>query len=269
MQNISIQYNKLMLGLAFLILVFSSCRSAKDLTLMNDARNNGLTPRALPYTNYKLKVNDNLYISVVSSNPDMNEIYNPATVGKGNTSSSNSNIWGTLPSQFVNGYIIDQQGYLTLPGIGKVNVLGLTIEQCEKEIQTRENQYLKDVTVKVRLLNYKVTVIGDVVNPGVYYNYNPEFTVFDALSMANGIKNTSAIHNVLVLREFGDQTQTYRLDLNSVSALKSEGYNLLPNDVLIVQPAKNKNLELRLPYFTITFATITNFLLILSYIRNY
>jgi len=70
-------------------------------------------------------------------------------------------------------------------------------------------QFLKDVSTKVRLLNFKVTVIGEVTTPGVHYNYNPEFTVFDAIAMANGNKNTAVLTKVLVLREIGDQIKTY------------------------------------------------------------
>jgi polysaccharide export outer membrane protein len=117
-------------------------------------------------------------------------------------------------------------------------------------------------------LNYKVTVIGEVTNPGVHYNYNPEFTVFDAISMASGTKNTALLTNVLVLRQIGDQTKTYRLNLKSISAINSEGYNLLPNDVVIVPPGKNKNLELQTPIFSLVFsslAIVTSILLILTY----
>jgi polysaccharide export outer membrane protein len=127
---------------------------------------------------------------------------------------------------------------------------------------------LKDVTAKVRLLNFKVTVIGEVISPGVYYNYNPEFTVFDAISMANGTKNTTSIENVLVMREIGDQTQSFRLNLKSISSLTSEGYNLQPNDIVVVQPSRFKNLELQLPIYSLVLSSITTFILVLSFIED-
>lgn len=256
-----------MMGVAVMMLTLSSCRNYKKLVIASDATKGGYAARALPFTNYKIKTYDNLYVSIVSSNREMNEIYNPATVGTG-SSGTGTNQWATLPGQFVYGYIVDKEGYLTLPGIGKVHVLGLTVEESEKEIHEKANQYLKDVTAKVRLLNYKVTVIGEVVNPGVYYNYNPEFTVFDAISMANGIKNTTAIGNVVVLRQVGDQSQSFKINLKSVSALNSEGFNLQPNDVVVVQPSRFKNLELQLPIYSIVLSTITTFLLVLNYIQD-
>jgi len=260
--------SRLIVGVIALSLIFSSCRSYKNLILMRDASSQGgFATRALPFTNYKIKMHDNLFVSIVSSNKEMNEIYNPATVGStGNGSGTNQ--WSTLSGQFVYGYFVDKEGFVTLPGIGKVLVLGLTLEESEKEIASRANQYLKDVTAKVRLLNYKVTVIGEVLNPGVYYNYNPEFTVFDAISMANGTKNTTSISNVLVLREVGDQTQTYRLNLKSISALNSEGFNLQPNDVVVIQPSRFKNLELQLPIYSLALSAVTTFVLVLSFIQD-
>lgn len=262
-----LKFSRLIIGMIVLAVMFSSCRSYKNLILMRDADAKGVSARALPYTNYKIKTYDNLYVSVVSSNPEMNAIYNPATVGNPGSGSGN-NQWSTLSGQFVFGYIVDKDGFVTLPGIGKVHVLGLTIEDSEKEITSKATQYLKDVTAKVRLLNYKVTVIGEVISPGVYYNYNPEFTVFDAISMANGTKNTTSISNVLVMREIGDQTQTYRLNLKSLSALSSEGYNLQPNDVVVVSPSRFKNLELQLPIYSLVLSSITTFILVLSFIND-
>jgi polysaccharide export outer membrane protein len=90
----------------------------------------------------------------------------------------------------------------------------------------------------------------------------------DLISMANGTKNTSALDNVLVVRQFGNKSQTFKLNLNSAEALNSEAYNILPNDVVIVQPAKFKNLELRLPVYTLILSTVTTFLLVLNYIQD-
>lgn len=251
-----------------LLSLFSSCRSSKDLTILRDLKGEtNLVPRSVLDYRYKINVNDNLYVSIVSTNPELNAIYNPATVG-GSGGNSGSNIWATQSSQFVYGYLVDLDGSITLPTIGKIHVLGLTIPECELEIQAKATQYLKDVTAKVRLLNYKITVIGEVLNPGIYFNYNQEFTVFDAIGMSNGTKNTAALNNVMVIREFGNKSQTFKLDLNSASVLTSEAYNILPNDVIVVQPAAYKNFELKLPIYTVILSSITTFILVLNYIQT-
>ncbi len=246
---------------------FSSCRSSKDFTYLDDADISKGVPRALPSLAYRIKINDNLFVSVISRDPEMNKIYNPATAGNAAAATANQ-VWSSLQGQFVYGYLVDKDGFVNLPSMGKVRVVGMTIEECQNEIQALATQFLKDVSTKVRLLNFKVTVIGEVTNPGVHYNYNPECTVFDAIAMANGNKNTAALTNVLVLREAGDQVKTYKLNLKSTTVFNSEAYNLLPNDLVIVQPGKNKNLELQSPLFSLVFSSIavlTSLLLLLSY----
>lgn len=255
-------------GFLTLLFLIGSCRSHKDLTILRDVQGEtNLIPRSVLDYRYKINVNDNLYVSIVSTNPELNAIYNPATVGTAG-GGSNANVWGTQSSQYVYGYLVDLDGSITLPTIGKIHVLGLTIPDCELEIQAKATQYLKDVTAKVRLLNYKVTVMGEVLNPGVYFNYNQEFTVFDAIGLANGTKNTAALDNIMVIREFGNKSQTFKLDLNSANALTSEAFNILPNDVVIVQPAPFKNFELRLPIYTLVLSSITTFILVLSYVQD-
>ena len=86
--------------------------------------------------------------------------------------------------------------------------------------------------------------------------------------MAGGTKNTSALNNVLVVRQFGSKSQTFEIDLNSADALNSDVYNILPNDIVIIRPAKFKNLELRLPIYTLILSSITTFLLVLNYIQD-
>jgi polysaccharide biosynthesis/export protein len=249
------------------LIFLNSCRSFKDVTLLNDLQGEtNLVPRSVLDYRYRIKLNDNLFVSIVSPNVELNQIYDPATAGSGGGRSL-TNVWSTQSGQYIYGYMVDVDGYITLPSIGKIHVVGMTFPECEAEIESKANQYLKDVTAKVRLLNYKVTILGEVVDPGVYFNYNPDFTVMDLISMANGTKNTSALDNVLVIRQFGNKSQTFKLNLNSAEALNSEAYNILPNDIVVVQPANFKNLELRLPIYTLILSSITTFLLVLNYIQ--
>ena len=251
----------------FLVIVFlSSCRSNRDLTYLRDAQNSKVvTGSPAPTTEYKIQINDNLYISVISPNVDMNDLYNPAIVG---SQRSINNVWQSLQGQYVQGYLVEPDGTVNLPAIGKIPVVGLTLTEAEGKIKAKAQEYLKDVTAKVRLLNFKVTVTGEVVSPGVYYNYNYEFTVFDALASAGGAKNAAKLNKVLVLRRTKTGTQTFTLNLNASSALSSPGYILQPNDVVLVQPARYKNVELRLPIYSAAIATVTATALVLNYLAK-
>lgn len=248
--------------LSMVIISLSSCRSNKHLTVMADA--NPVMP-GVPgqQAEYRIQANDNLYVSIISSNAEMNEIYNPATVGN---SRAINNIWQTQAGQLIQGYMVEPDGNVTLPIVGKINVLGKTMREAEAVIQEAAQQYLKEVTAKVRVINYKITVMGEVEQPGVYFNYNYEFTILDAISSAEGIKNAADLRNVLVLRQTKEGSKSFKVNLNSKDALRSEGWFLQPNDVVVVQPSKYKNVELRLPIYTVALSTVTTFLLVLNYI---
>ena len=152
--------------------------------------------------------------------------------------------------------------------LGKVSVAGKTLAEAEDTIRSIAKEYLKDATIKVRLFNYKLTVLGEVKMPGVYYNYNNYVTVFDAISLAQGITDYAKLKNVLVLRPTTRGTKTYSLDLNSKSMLASDGYYLQPDDVVIVQPGKNKGFQQKLPLITILVGSLSAILLIANYLKN-
>lgn len=253
--------------LTFLIIVysFSSCRSNKDLTMLRNAgvQETMKYPEAPPP--HRIGENDNLYVSIVSSNKEMNDLYNPAFAGTSRTSNS-SIIYNDVSGQYIYGYQIDANGDISLPLIGKVTVKGLTLQECEVLIHSKAKEYLKELSVKVRLLNYKVTVMGEVTKPGVYYNYNYNFTVMDAISMANGITNYADLENVTILRSGQNGSQTFNLDLSDKATLASKAYFLQPNDIVFIKPAKYKNVQLRAPIYSLIISGVATVVVFLNVI---
>jgi polysaccharide biosynthesis/export protein len=246
--------NYIIVPIVLSIILFSSCRSNKDLTFLRDSNSAEKNSGPKLSQEYRIQPNDNLYVSVISPNPDMNELYNPATVGNQRTI---NNVWQNEPGQLVQGYVVE-----------KIKVSGLSMKEAEAKIETKAKEYLKEVTAKVRLLNYKITIMGEVNQPGVYYNYNYEYTIFDALSQAQGVKNSAKLERILVLRQTPEGSQSFILNLNSKSALSSPAYFLEPNDVVVIQPSKYKNVELRLPLYTAMLSTVTTLFLVLNFVAN-
>lgn len=251
-----------------LLLFTVGCRSHRDMTYLSELSQSFTGTEVLaPAFTYHVKPFDNLFISIISGNTELDEIYNPMVVGYGKSNNQN-NMWNTQASQFVNGYLVDEDGEITLPIFGKIRVLNLTLNECEQTIRNQATQFLKDATVKVRLLNYRVTVIGEVVSPGVYYSYNPSLNIFDVVGLGGGSKNTADLSKVLLVREKDKVVETYRLNLNSAGVIGSPGFKIYPNDVVIVQPARLKTAELRQPVLSLVFSSITTFLLMLNFIVN-
>lgn len=259
--------NKKYLLLMSLIIVMSiiSCRSKKDLIYLQDTESEVLTPDfTISVPEYRIKTNDNLFVSIKSLNPEVNELYNPAQSVGGQGGSQQ--LYSQQSDQYLNGYLVDSNGNISLPILGNVGIAGMTQAEAQAKVQERADEYLKDASVKVKLLNYKVSVMGEVTTPGVYYNYNSSLTVLEAISMANGITDYAKIDRVLVVRTSGKQGETFRLDLSKKDFLKSKAFFLQPNDVVYVEPHKIKNTNMNSSIMSLLLSTVSTAVLITSLI---
>lgn len=252
---------KTIFKLSFLLLVVSllSCRSSKELIYLNDVAAND-TIKGLPtqVTEHILQTGDILYVSIKSMNPEVNLLYNPESNMEGNTLTSQSYMKYTSPSgAYLYGYEVGDDGCVKLPMLGKIKVAGISQSDVEAVIQKKADEYLKDAIVKVKLLNFKISVIGEVARPGDYYSYNNSLNVIQAIAMANGNTNYASINNVMVVRPLAKGNKTYSLDLSSKNVYLSEGFYLHPNDYIIVQPDKFKNFQLNAQGYALLISSLT------------
>ena len=251
----------------FLNIGLFSCRSHKELIYLRDnignEKLNGL-PAELPV--YRIRNKDNLYVSILSPNPDLNKLYNPAEASSNGVSAFSQ--YENQGEQFINGYQVDANGFIDLPIIGKINLAGKTIAEAQNEVQISAVKFLKEVTVKIKLLSFRVSVLGEVKLPGVYYNYNDNFSVLNAIAIANGNTDFADLSTILVLRPTTTGSETFTMNLNNKNSLSSPGFYLQPNDVVFVQPARNKNTQITISTAAIILSTITSVFLILNYIKH-
>lgn len=255
--------NYQMLLLILLLGVLFSCRSSKELIYLKDAANNE-TIKGLP-TEYVLKTGDILYVSIKSMNPEVNLIFNPESNMEVNTGQGYQRY--TTPSgAYLYGYEVDTNGDIKLPMLGKINVSGILISDVESLVQKKADEYLNDAIVKVKLLNFKITVLGEIRNPNTYYNYNNSITVLEAIAMANGNTDFASIKKVMVVRPIAEGRKTFMLDLSSKSMYSSEAYYLQPNDYVIVQPDKYKNFQLNSQAYSLIFSSISIMLAVLGFV---
>ena len=249
---------------ALILIIISSCRSSQELVYLKDAVPSDLL-KSLPVqdTEHLLKSGDILYVSIKSMNPEINSIFNPESTME--TSNYNSFQKYITPSgAYLYGFEIDEDGNVKLPVLGKVQVAGFSSLKAEVIIQAKADKFLKDAIVKVKLLNFKVTVLGEVRTPGVYYNYNNSMTVIDALAQANGNTDFASIKKVMVIRPTPDGNKPYLLDLSSKNAYQSEGFYLQPNDYVFVRPDKHKNIQLNSQAYSMMVSSVSIFLAILA-----
>lgn len=247
-----------------LAIVMSSCVSKRNSYFLRDFENNmDINSVQQADKDYIVKPNDNLYISVKTINPEVNAMFSPGDAGS--SAMGGASLYNSPVGQHIYGYQVDNNGDVTLPVIGAVNVAGRTLKQVKQQVQKKADEYLKDADIQVRLLNFKVTILGEVKAPGVYYNYNNTLTVLEALGMANGVTDYARIKDVLVVRRGDDAVHPFKIDLTKRSTLASQAFYLQPNDVVFVRPQKLKNLKLNSEIYTIGLSSISTMILLIKY----
>jgi len=259
--------NYLKLVYLFSLLAVFSCRSTKELVYLKDVAQNEVI-KGLPTqtTQHLLETGDILYVSIKSTNNDVNLLYNPESTMETNVGGQSYLKFTTPSGAYLYGFEIDKEGDLKLPMLGKLKVVGHTQSEIEQIVQKKADESLKDAIVKVKLLNFKITVMGEVRNPGVYYNYNNSINLIEALAMANGNTDYATIKDVMVVRPSAEGNKTYMLDLTSKDVYLSEAFYLHPNDNVIVRPDKHKNVQLNSQAYSLVLSSVSVMVTVLGFI---
>ena len=213
-------------GLGFILLCFtSSCISYKNVPYFQDLDSAQVSVAAATYKPPVIQKNDLLGVSIAT-------LSGPASIFK-----TTGDDGGAAGSGQSNGLLVDAQGEILLPVIGKLKVDGLTTNQAATVISEKVAIYEKQPNVGVRILNFKVSVTGDVAKPGVYPVANEKINILEAISLAGDLKITGKRNNVLVIRQKDGQVHFTRLDLRSKNLFTSPDFYLQNNDVLYIEPS--------------------------------
>lgn len=248
------------------ILLGFGCTSQQKLAyLSNLPETGGEEFFTMEIPDYKLQPRDVLYITVKAMSPDgtIKDFLSIMAGGQGLAYAQGES------GAYLSGFDVNSEGDIILPVIGKINVIGLTLEETRELLQVKSKQAFKDATIECKLLSFKFTVIGEVRNPGAYINYNNYLTVLEAIGRAGGIGDFGRRDKVLVIRPTENGAKTFNLNLQDKQILSSKAYFLLPNDVVIVEPEKQKIFNLNLPTVSFVLTTVTSVLTTTLLMINY
>jgi polysaccharide export outer membrane protein len=241
----------------------SACTSHKQLVYLKNidsASAAAFYPKHRP--EYRIQTRDIMYVKIYSLNEEMSSLINQ-TIG-----TYQQNLFQNETSLFINGYAVSDSGNIEIPVLGKIKVAGKTMDEAISSIRQKADQYLKDATVIVKLISFKISVIGEVSRPGTYNNFNNTLTVLEAISMAGDITDYGNRKKVLVLRPTANGTTSFRLDLTNRNILSSDGFFLLPNDIVYVEPIRNKSFRMNMPTISLAFTSVSTLILILNYLNK-
>ncbi|MBU6341920.1 MAG: polysaccharide biosynthesis/export family protein [Bacteroidetes bacterium] len=228
-------------GLLLLILCTQACIQHKTLVNFNEgpafADQNIQAPPPL-----RLKPDDLIAVSIQTLDPVASAPFNagiPATnAGNNNAGGANANT-GSQNTQ--PGYLIDPNGYINLPLLGKIQAAGLSTAQLRDTIYAKANsRYLNEPIVNVRLLNFRFTVLGEVTHAGNFSFNGERLNVLEALGMAGDVTIYGNREDILIIRETNGQRLYGHLNLHQRDLFLSPFWYLQQNDLLYIAPTKNK-----------------------------
>ncbi|MCX6304606.1 MAG: polysaccharide biosynthesis/export family protein [Bacteroidetes bacterium] len=265
MKNILTLVTKSALVSLFFALLLSSCVPQKKIKYLQkiqekDTANFHANKRN---ADYKIQVKDNLYIRVFALDEKAFLFFNKQ-------SGSNSyNDFANDASIYLNSYSVNSDGNIDFPIVGKVLVKDLTVDQVKTILQQLIGEYLKETTVVVKTVNFRVTMVGEVMRPGEFTIYKDDLNVFEAISLAGDMTEFANRSRIALIRQEPGGSKVHYLDLTSEQILSSDYYYLQPNDIVYISPLGYKRWGLGSTFpWAIVLSSITTALLLINYVKK-
>jgi polysaccharide biosynthesis/export protein len=248
---------KSLIAIILLISIFS-CTRFKDITYLRGlGKTSSDSLIKTTYTFYKVQPFDMLYIRVSNTlNQEAVEMFNqPAS------NSSGSNIGSGINSGmsfYLMGYNIDTEGKIKMPVLGDIVVNGMTVKEIEEHIHQLVTKYVSDADVQVRLLSFKITMLGET-GVGQKTISADRANLLEVFAMSGDIYKSGNRHNILILRTTPEGMRSFRVDVTDKSIISSPLFYVQPNDIIYVEPIRSSAWRLSLSEFSLLLTAITSF----------
>ena len=217
-------------SLILIVLLTTSCASRKELVYLQGGSN---TKELVSYEPV-LQPDDVVMIVVSSENPEVAAPYNlKAITVQGDTENG-------IGAQRMQTYILDKEGKIEFPLLGTISLSGLTKTQAVAKLKELLKDHVNDAIINFRILNFKITVLGEVQKPGTYPVSSERITLLEAIGMSGDLTIYGNRTNVLLIREKNGTKTMERIDLTKSDFLNSSAYYLSQNDVVYVEPNKTR-----------------------------
>ena len=213
----------------FLIIFLNSCVSNSDLNIINTKNENKNIPSF--NFNYKLKKGDLISVQISSLTPMEYDFFNKE-------SGSNSQLYVTNP--FLYGYLVDDQGALNLPVLGSFTVEGLNLVEAQALSQKTSERFFSEPSVRLNILNYYITVLGEVNNPGRISLNEPNINLLEVFGICGDLTKIANRKKIKIIRSENDITKVYFVDLRDKDLISSENFYVQPNDIIYVEPTSKR-----------------------------
>jgi polysaccharide export outer membrane protein len=210
---------------------------------------------------YRVQPGDNLFIRVVTFDEKTTMLLNPLSGGNGNASANDAGV-------YLQSYTINDAGYLEFPMVGEVYVRNMNVNEIRDLLTEKLKEYLLELVVIVKLVNYNLTMLGEVDRPGQYKVYQTDINLFEAVSMAGDLTDFANRNKVAIIRQNKAGSEVIYVDMTKRDILSSNYYYLKPNDIVYVQPVRGKQFAFATFPYGIVFGFISTTILLINYFQN-
>lgn len=220
---------------SLLVLLLFSCASPKDLVYYQGI-DGATNQEQSPSFELRLQPDDLLMIIVSAEDPEIAMPFNLKSISMQNAGRQD-NVTGQQTQQL---YLVDADGFIEFPVLGKLKVSNLSRSQVVQMLQNKIGVFIKSPIVNLRIMNFKVTVQGEVNAPGTYAINSERVTLIEALTMAKDLTIYGKRNNILIIREVNGLKSYHRVDITKPDFIYSPFYYLGQNDMIYVEPNRNK-----------------------------
>lgn len=221
--------------LIVVLFLFFSCASKKDIVYYQNIDGINIQQNATSYE-VKIQPDDLLMIIVSAEDPEIAIPFN-LTI---NAISSAARPDAVSSQQTLQSYLVNKNGTIEFPVLGRLQVGGLTRSEVLQMLQDKIEKYIKNPIINMRIMNFKVSVQGEVNIPGTYNVTSERLTLIEAISMAKDLTIYGKRNNILVIREINGIKSYNRIDITKSDFINSQFYYLAQNDVVYVEPNRTK-----------------------------
>ncbi|MCK8480616.1 polysaccharide biosynthesis/export family protein [Psychroserpens algicola] len=227
------QFNNIpKLVLVIALVVLSSCGSRKNIVYFQDEP---ITNESLSQLDNKFEIrykpNDILTIDVSAEVAESVSAFNLPVAAYDTSGGVN-----TQTNILRQTYLIDPDGNIEFPVLGTIKIGGLTRVEATKMLKEKIGEYVKEFIVNIRLINFTITVLGEVNRPGAYTIQDERVSLTEALGLAGDLTIYGKRNNIFLIREVDGQKKYAKYDLTSINVVNSPVYYLSQNDVIYVEP---------------------------------
>jgi polysaccharide export outer membrane protein len=246
----------------FAIILISSCVPQKKILYLQDLseEDTAMNMTHQLKADYKVQPGDNLYINIFSLEEKAMSYFN-------REAQMRTNYYNPI-GVYLNSYSVNDSGYIDFPLAGEIYVKDHTVQQIKLELQKIIDEYLKETTVVVKLVNFTFSMLGEFRKPGQYYVYQDYINIFEAISMAGDLTDFAKRSEVAIVRQTESGSVIRRLNLNDKRIIESEFYLLKPNDIIYAPPLKGKQFSFANFPYALVLTSITTVLVIVAFFQR-